>query len=67
MGYVADFVMWAAKTSSLLAHQLLWNMQTNVYRDEEGTDKDGEQYNIFHECLFSVVLLLEILLKNIFF
>ncbi|XP_062588022.1 phosphatidylinositol 4-kinase alpha-like isoform X3 [Saccostrea cucullata] len=42
MGYVADFVMWAAKTSSLLAHQLLWNMQTNVYRDEEGTIKDEE-------------------------
>ncbi|XP_052714253.1 phosphatidylinositol 4-kinase alpha-like isoform X6 [Crassostrea angulata] len=49
MGYVADFVMWAAKTSSLLAHQLLWNMQTNVYRDEEGTVKDeniGEEMEL---------------------
>ncbi|XP_052243319.1 phosphatidylinositol 4-kinase alpha-like isoform X4 [Dreissena polymorpha] len=55
MGYVTDFIRWMASKSPLLAHQLLWNMKTNKYRDEEGKELDeeiGEQL----ETLMSEIL-----------
>lgn len=46
MGYVTEFIKHISKRSQIVAHQLIWNMQTNMYMDEEQLHKDREYFFI---------------------
>jgi len=45
LGYVQEFIKNISKKSNLVAHQLMWNLETNMYTDEEGEEKDPEMYD----------------------
>lgn len=39
-GYVERFIVETAKVSQLFAHQIIWNMLANSYKDDDGTIPD---------------------------
>ncbi|XP_041781810.1 phosphatidylinositol 4-kinase alpha isoform X2 [Anopheles merus] len=41
MGYVTELIKHISKRSQIVAHQLVWNMQTNMYIDEEMHHRDS--------------------------
>jgi len=45
LGYVKNFIKQISKESNLVAHQLIWNIQTNMYTDEDGQKKDPVMYD----------------------
>lgn len=55
MGYVTEFIKTAASKSQLLAHQMIWNMKTNMYLDEEGTQQDPDLYEHFDHIMRHIV------------
>ena len=40
-----EFVKKISKESNLVAHQLIWNIQTNMFKDEDGEVKDPVMYD----------------------
>ena len=39
-GYVERFIVETAKVSQLFAHQIIWNMLANSYKDEDSQEPD---------------------------
>lgn len=46
MGYVTEFIKHISKRSQIVAHQLIWNMQTNMYMDEDQQNRDPILFDI---------------------
>ncbi|KAB7502620.1 Phosphatidylinositol 4-kinase alpha [Armadillidium nasatum] len=55
MGYLAEFIKFASQKSQLLSHQLIWNMNTNKYVDEDGTRKDEDLYDLIENLQSSML------------
>lgn len=55
MGYVQEFIKSAASRSQLLAHQLIWNMKTNMYRDEDAQIQDSDLYDSLEHLISCIV------------
>ncbi|KAI8441988.1 hypothetical protein MSG28_005651 [Choristoneura fumiferana] len=55
MGYVAELIKSLAKNSQVVAHQLIWNMHTNMYTDEEMLHKDTALFDTLESLTKSIV------------
>ncbi|XP_023707312.1 phosphatidylinositol 4-kinase alpha isoform X2 [Cryptotermes secundus] len=55
MGYVIEFIKYIARKSQVVGHQLIWNMQTNMYIDEEMQQKDTSLYDTLELLIKSIV------------
>nr|CAD7260807.1 unnamed protein product [Timema shepardi] len=56
MGYVIEFIKYIACKSQVVGHQLIWNMKTNMYTDEEMHNKDTVLYDTLEAITKSIVL-----------
>ncbi|CAI5445845.1 unnamed protein product [Caenorhabditis angaria] len=59
MGYISELMIWLAGHSQLLAHQLIWNMQTNMYTDEDSKNKDPVLFEALNDIMQRIISQLE--------
>lgn len=50
LGYVERYIVETAKFSQLFAHQIIWNMKANAYKDE---DSQVVCTNQSPDCIFT--------------
>lgn len=55
MGYVTEFIKQIAKKSQIVAHQLVWNMRTNMFMDEDMHQKDPVLYDVLESLVNSII------------
>ncbi|XP_063368926.1 phosphatidylinositol 4-kinase alpha isoform X2 [Cydia amplana] len=55
MGYVSELIKSLARKSQVVAHQLIWNMHTNMYTDEEMHNKDPVLYDTLEALTKNIV------------
>ncbi|CAH0382113.1 unnamed protein product [Bemisia tabaci] len=54
MGYIIEFIKSIAKRSPVVGHQLIWNMKTNMYLDEEMQLKDLTLYDTLDSLINAI-------------
>ncbi|KAK0074484.1 hypothetical protein PV325_008278, partial [Microctonus aethiopoides] len=55
MGYVVEFIKAISKRSQVVAHQLIWNIHTNMYMDEEKQIKDPDIFDTLDGLVKSIL------------
>lgn len=55
VGYTINYIKTAAQRSQLLMHQLIWNMRTNMYRDENGQEPDPDLYEVLDGLITEII------------
>lgn len=55
MGYVTEFIKSVSGRSQIVAHQLIWNMKTNMYMDEDMHQKDPILYDILDSLVNNII------------
>lgn len=55
MGYVTEFIKQISKRSQIVAHQLIWNMQTNMFMDEDMHQKDPVLFDILESLVNNII------------
>lgn len=54
LGYVERYIVETAKFSQLFAHQIIWNMKANAYKDEDSQIVSTESSLFEHGVLTNV-------------
>ncbi|XP_037092304.1 LOW QUALITY PROTEIN: phosphatidylinositol 4-kinase alpha-like [Pollicipes pollicipes] len=55
MGFITEFIKRACAKSQILAHHVIWNIETNKFRDEEGQVKDADLYDTLENIRNAIV------------